>query len=158
MQNDFSKIILGWREWISLPQLNLPAIKAKIDTGAKTSALHAFYVEPYQKESVDMVKFFIHPIQANDDFQVECHAAILDQRKVVDSGGHKEMRYVVESLISIGDKSWPIELSLTNRDTMRFRMLLGRRAMEYCALVEPSASYLNGKLNPQTIYKLETRI
>ncbi len=85
---------------------------------------------------------------------MECHAAILDQRKITDSGGHKEMRYVVESIITIGDRSWPIELSLTNRDTMRFRMLLGRRAMESSALVEPSASYLHGKLNPQTLYNL----
>jgi hypothetical protein len=154
MQNDSDKIILGWREWVSLPQLNLPAVKAKIDTGAKTSALHAFYVRSYQKESVDMVKFLIHPIQANANFQVECHAIILDQRKIADSGGHKEMRYVVKSMITIGDRSWPIELSLTNRDTMRFRMLLGRRAMEHSALVEPSASYLNGKLNPQTLYNL----
>ena len=154
MKNNTKKLILGWREWIALPQLNLPAVKAKIDTGAKTSALHAFYFEQYQKESVDMVKFLVHPIQANNDLHIECHAAIIDQRQIADSGGHKEMRYVVESLISIDDKSWPIELSLTNRDTMRFRMLLGRRAMEYNALVKPDASYLNGKLNPQTLYNL----
>ncbi|MFT6371365.1 MAG: hypothetical protein ACJAZT_000092 [Gammaproteobacteria bacterium] len=154
MQNTSDIIILGWREWISLPQLNLPAVKAKIDTGAKTSALHAFYVKPYQKESVDMVKFLIHPIQANANFPVECHAAVIDQRKIADSGGHKEMRYVIESMITIGDRSWPIELSLTNRDTMRFRMLLGRRAMGSSALVEPGASYLHGKLNPQTLYNL----
>lgn len=154
MQQDNDKIILGWREWIALPELNLPAIKAKVDTGAKTSALHAFYVERYQKDSVDMVKFLIHPIQTSSDFQVECHAPIVDEREVADSGGHKEMRYVIESLIAVGDKSWPIELSLTNRDTMKFRMLLGRRAMEYSAIVEPGASYLNGKLNPKSLYNL----
>jgi hypothetical protein len=154
MQQDTNKIRLGWREWIALPELNLPAIKAKVDTGAKTSALHAFYVERYQQESVDMVKFLIHPVQKNLQLVVECHSPILDQREVIDSGGHKEMRYVIESLISIGDKSWPIELSLTNRDTMRFRMLLGRRAMEYSAIVEPGASYLNGKLDTQTLYNL----
>ena len=154
MQSDINKIRLGWREWIALPDLNLPAIKAKIDTGAKTSALHAFHIERYQKESIDMLKFLIHPIQKNAGFQVECHAVILDRREVVDSGGHREMRYVIESLISIGDKSWPIELSLTNRDTMRFRMLLGRRAMEYSAIVEPGASYLNGKLDPKKLYNL----
>jgi hypothetical protein len=96
----------------------------------------------------------IHPIQTNSNFQVECHAAILDEREVADSGGHKEMRYVVQSLISIGDQSWPIELSLTNRDTMRFRMLIGRRAMENGVIVDPGASYLNGKLDPQTLYNL----
>lgn len=154
MQRDTNKIRLGWREWVALPELNLPAIKAKIDTGAKTSALHSFHLERYQKNSVDMIKFLVHPIQKNLQPVIECHAPILDQREVIDSGGHKEMRYVVESLISIGDKSWPIELTLTNRDTMRFRMLLGRRAMEYSAIVEPGASYLNGKLDPQTLYNL----
>lgn len=154
MQSDTDKLRLGWREWVSLPELNLPAIKAKVDTGARTSALHAFHVEGYQKDSVDMVKFLLHPIQLNTDFQVECHTPVLDQREVVDSGGHKEMRYVIQSLIIIGDKSWPIEMSLTNRDTMRFRMLLGRRAMEHDAIVEPGASYLNGKLNPQKLYNI----
>ena len=154
MQHDTDKLMLGWREWVALPTLNLPAIKTKVDTGAKTSALHAFYVEPYQKESVDMLKFLIHPIQNNADFQVECHAPILDQREVADSGGHKEMRYVIESEITIGDKSWPIELSLTNRDTMRFRMLLGRRAMENSSIVEPGSSYLHGKLDPKKLYNL----
>jgi hypothetical protein len=154
MQHNTDKLILGWREWVALPELNLPAIKAKVDTGAKTSALHAFQVDRYQKDSVDMVKFLIHPIQKNLDLQVECHAAILDQREVFDSGGHRENRYVIESLITIGDKTWPIELSLTNRDTMRFRMLLGRRAMENCAIVEPGASYLNGRIDPHTLYNL----
>ena len=154
MQSDTDKLRLGWREWVSLPELNLPAIKAKVDTGAKTSALHTFHVGRYQKDSIDMLKFLIHPIQKNTDFQVECHAPILDQREVIDSGGHREMRYIIESLVSIGDKSWPIELSLTNRDTMRFRMLLGRRAMEYSAIVDPGASYINGKLDPHTLYNL----
>lgn len=154
MQKDIDKIRLGWREWVAFPELNLPAIKAKIDTGAKTSALHAFHVERYQKETVNMLKFLVHPIQQNTDFKIECHAPILDQREIVDSGGHREMRYVIESLISIGDKVWPIELSLTNRDTMRFRMLLGRRAMAYSAIVEPDVSYLHGKLNPRKLYNL----
>jgi hypothetical protein len=154
MQQDTDKIKLGWREWVALPELYLPAIKAKVDTGAKTSALHSFHIERYQKDSVDMLKFLVHPVQNNLQLVVECHSPILDQREIIDSGGHKEVRYVVESLISIGDRSWPIELSLTNRDTMRFRMLLGRRAMKYDAIVEPAASYLNGKLDPQTLYNL----
>jgi hypothetical protein len=154
MQQDTDNIRLGWREWVALPALHLPAIKAKVDTGAKTSALHAFHIERYQKNSLDMLKFLVHPVQKNLQLVVECHSAILDQRKVIDSGGHSEMRYVIESLVSIGDKSWPIELTLTNRDTMRFRMLLGRRAMEHCAIVEPGACYLNGKLDPHTLYNL----
>jgi hypothetical protein len=147
-------LTLGWREWVALPDLGLPAIKVKVDSGARTSALHAFYTEKYQLDSVDMVKFLIHPIQKNYDFHVECHAPIIDFREVIDSGGHKEMRYVIETSIVIGTISWPIELNLTNRDTMRFRMLLGRRAIEARAVIEPGASYLNGKLRARKLYQL----
>ena len=145
---------LGWREWAALPDLGLPAIKVKVDTGARTSALHAFYTEKYELDSVDMVKFMIHPIQRNYDFGVECHAPLIDFRQVSDSGGHREMRYVIETSIVIADKHWPIEITLTNRDNMRFRMLLGRRAMEARAVIEPGASYLNGKLKARKLYQL----
>lgn len=147
-------LTLGWREWVALPDLGLPAIKVKVDSGARTSALHAFYTEKYQLDSVDMVKFLIHPIQKNYDFHVECHAPIIDFREVIDSGGLKEMRYVIETCIVIGTVSWPIELNLTNRDTMRFRMLLGRRAIEARAVIDPVASYLNGKLRARKLYQL----
>lgn len=145
---------LGWREWCALPDLGIPAIKAKIDTGAKTSALHAFKVEPFEQDGRAFVRFFIHPIQKNEICQIECVAPVKDQRSVSDSGGHKEIRYIIETQILIGNKRWPIEMSLTNRDTMRFRMLLGRRAMEDIALVDPTASYINGKLNARSIYGL----
>ena len=149
-----SLVTIGWREWLALPDLNLPAIKAKVDTGARTSALHAFLIEPYNRGGTDMVKFLIHPIQRNQDFHVECHTPIHDYREVADSGGHREMRYVIESKVAIGDNYWPIELTLTNRDTMRFRMLLGRRAMADRFLVDPGASYVNGKLWPRRLYGL----
>ena len=149
-------ILLGWREWMALPDLALPAIKAKVDTGAKTSSLHAFEIGAYQNNGIDMVRFLIHPIQRNQHFFVECHAPIHDYREVSDSGGHREMRYVIETRLALGSASWNIELTLTNRDTMMFRMLLGRQGMNERALVDPAASYLTGKLNPKKHYQLPT--
>ena len=101
-----------------------------------------------------MLRFLIHPIQLNQKLGVECHAPVFDFREVTDSGGHREMRYVIQSKIVIGDITWPIEMTLTNRDTMRFRMLLGRRAMENRFVVDPGASYVNGKLRPRKLYGL----
>ena len=152
MNPESEKLCLGWREWVALPDLNLPAIKAKVDTGARTSALHAFLIEPYDQDGVKMLRFLIHPIQRNQDFAVECHCPVFDYREVSDSGGHREMRYVIQSRVVIGGRDWPIELTLTNRDTMRFRMLLGRRAMEDRFVVDPGASYVNGKLRARKLY------
>ena len=102
-----------------------------------------------------MLRFLIHPIQRNQDFAVECRTPVHDFREVTDSGGHREMRYVIQSLVVLGEASWPIELTLTNRDTMRFRMLLGRKAMEDRFVVDPKASYVNGKLRPRKLYGLK---
>jgi hypothetical protein len=136
---------IGWREWLSLPELGIPHLKAKVDTGARTSALHACYVEPFRARGVPMVRFGIHPLQRRTDIVIECTAAVLDRRDVTDSGGHREMRYVIETQARLGDIAWPLELTLTNRDTMHFRMLLGRTAMEDRFVVVPSASYLLGR-------------
>lgn len=145
---------LGWREWCALPELGIPAIKAKVDTGAKTSCLHTFSIEPYVENGVDSVRFKVHPIQKNELLVVECTAAVKDVREVSDSGGHKEMRHIIETRVLIGDKSRLIEMSLTNRDSMRFRMLLGRRALEENTLIDPAASYLNGRLKARSLYGL----
>jgi hypothetical protein len=138
-------LTLGWREWIGLPGLGIPAIKAKVDTGARTSALHAFEVRPYTENGVQRVEFKIHPVQRNSESVVTCVADILDERVVTDSGGHKEKRLIIVTPFTIGPYSWPIEMTLTARDSMMFRMLLGRTAIEGIATVNPAKSYLVGK-------------
>lgn len=136
---------LGWREWAALPELNIALIKAKIDTGARSSALHAFTIEPYRKGGARWVMFAIHPKQKRDDIVLECHAPIKDRRLVMDSGGHKQRRYVIETPLLLGSSLFNIEMTLTNRDSMSFRMLIGRTALKNRFLVNSSASYLQGR-------------
>nr|CAA6823242.1 MAG: Ribosomal protein S6 modification protein [uncultured Thiotrichaceae bacterium] len=143
---------LGWREWVSMPELGLPAIKAKIDTGARTSALHAFHVERYRQHGQDWVCFHIHPIQKDLETVVVGNALLKDERLVKDSGGHTEMRYVIETPLKVGEIALPIELTLTNRDNMRFRMLIGRQAMNNNFVVNPARSYLQGKKPSKHVY------
>jgi hypothetical protein len=142
---DHELLQIGWREWVAFPDLKIRKIKAKIDTGARTSALHAFYIRPYRDKGVPMVRFGIHPRQKRTDIEIECHAEVTDRRQVSDSGGHREKRYVIVSTVELAGLSWPIEMTLTNRDTMRFRVLLGRTAMEGRVVIDPGASFLLGK-------------
>jgi len=140
------RLTLGWREWVALPDLGLPRIKAKIDTGARTSSLHAFDLDTFSKASTEWVRFKIHPRQRRDDIETICEAAVKDRRIVRDSGGHEELRIVIESLLQIGAHRWRIELTLTARDDMRFRMLLGRSAMRGPVVVDPTRSYVASRL------------
>ena len=136
--------MLGWREWVNLPELGLERIKAKVDTGARSSALHAFEVRPFMQHGRQRVEFRMHPNQHDLETVVECNADVVDERFVTDSGGHREQRFVIETLLRIGDHERRIEVTLTSRDTMLFRMLLGRTALRKWAQVDPGRSYLLG--------------
>ena len=138
-------VLIGWREWIGFPKLGISQIKAKVDTGARTSCLHAFLVEPFDRDGELWVRFDIHPHQRNNTRVLSCMAPVMDRRLVRDSGGHEELRYVVETEVSIGDRIHTVEVTLTDRDSMKFRVLLGRTAMEGRYIVDPGKSYLRGK-------------
>lgn len=138
-------LTLGWREWVSLPDLGLGHIKAKVDTGARTSAIHAFSVRPFQENGRERVEFLVHPVQKDTETVVTCVADVHDRRVVSDSGGHKEERIVIETQLDIGGHAWPIEATLTARDDMLFRMLIGRTAIKKRAVVNPARSYVVGK-------------
>ncbi len=140
------KQIIGWKEWISLPELNIPAIKAKIDTGARTSALHVFKLERFSVNGKDMVNFQIHPLQRREDVIVSCESEIVDMRVVKDSGGHEEERIFIKTPAFLKQEKWDIEISLTSRENMLFRMLLGRTALVNGQLcVDSSLTYTTGK-------------
>ncbi len=141
--NDFS---VGWEEWLALPGLGLPALKAKTDTGARTSALHAFNIQPFGSEANPKVRFGMHPIPERPDIAVYCSASVVDQREVTSSNGVTELRYVIKTPVTMGGRTWDIEITLTNRENMAYRMLLGRTALDGIS-VHPDESFRQPQLS-----------
>ena len=145
------KLILGSEEWCSFPSLNIPIIKARVDSGAKTSALHAVNIAPFVRDNENWVKFDINPIQNNTKAVKHCEAKLIDKRVVKSSSGYREQRFVIQTDLQIGEATWKIEMTLTNRDSMGFRMLLGREAMSGRVLVDPEQKYLLGQPSLESI-------
>jgi hypothetical protein len=146
--------IIGWREQLALPDLGIREVKAKIDTGARSSALHAFDVETFNSNGKRMVRFKVHPYQRDAHRTVTAEAELLDQRQVRNSGGQTQVRPVIETTVDLNGDRWSIELTLTNRDVMGFRMLLGRQAVRRRFLVDAGRSFLHSatesrKLKPK---------
>ena len=151
MNDNNSKIIAGCEEWCAFPGLGIPAIKARIDSGAKTSSIHAFNIQTFRRDGISWVSFEVHPLQHNRKTVIRCERPILDKRGVKSSSGIAETRYVIGTTIKIGNESWDIELTLANRDSMGYRMLLGREAMSGRMLVDPSISFALHEVSTDTI-------
>ena len=142
-----SEFRLGWEEWVALPDLGLPALKAKVDTGARTSALHASEIEPFGPASKPRVRFTVHPVPGRTDIAIPCSALVADRREVTSSNGEAELRYVIESEIAVGVRRWPIEVTLSDRSNMAYRMLLGRQAFPDDVIIAPQGSFCQPELS-----------
>jgi len=135
-------LIAGWREWAELPDLNISKIKVKLDTGAKTSSLHAFDLSTFTNKGEEWLRFDVHPIQDNDTIRRTCVCPIVDHRWITSSSGHSQKRFIIQTTLKIGEYSSLVEISLAKRDEMGFRMLIGRNALKKKALIDPGRSFL----------------
>jgi len=138
---------LGWEEWLSLPDLGLPALKAKVDTGARTSAIHAAAIETFGNINAPKVRFLIQPNPEDPKLEITCSAQVVDRRNVTSSNGESELRYVIKTELEMGGRKWPIEATLTNREGMAYRMLLGRAAIQDDMIVDPNQSCIQPSLS-----------
>jgi hypothetical protein len=136
--------VIGWREWVALPDLGIRRIKAKVDTGARTSSLHAFGIKQFTRDGKAFVRFKVHPIQRNTRKTIEAEAEVLEFREVRSSSGHLAMRPAILTTVHLLGMSWQIEVTLANRDEMGFRMLLGRESYRGKFLVDAGTSYYGG--------------
>ncbi len=139
------KTRIGWREWVGFPELGVDRIKAKIDTGARTSVVHAFRVRKLDDADEPRVEFFLHPVQRKRNPEIRCVASISDERTVRSSNGERETRYVIVTPMRLGEEIRPIELTLSDREQMGFRLLIGRAAIRGCCIVDPGSSFLLGQ-------------
>ena len=139
-----SPLLVGWREWLALPGIGIDAICAKVDTGARSSALHVDRSELFQRDGVEWVRFTLHPGRMGSDGTVDAEAQVFDRRQVTDSGGHQSERLFIRTVLRVGALCYPVEINLTDRRNMQFPMLLGRTAMAGRLHVDPQASFLLG--------------
>ncbi len=145
--------VIGWREWISLPDLGVKSIKVKVDTGARSSSLHAIRQRVFERDGEKWVRFLINPLQDTTDNKAKAEAKIIDFRSVRSSSGVAERRPVIETRIKLLNRVWPIELTLSNRDAMGFRMLLGRQAFRKKFYVDAGRSYYGSKPKKEKLKK-----
>ena len=148
--------VIGSQEWCAFPELKTPAVRARIDSGAQTSSIHASDIQPFRKDGEDWVRFEIHPVQESPKVIIKNEAKVVTVRKVKNTGGTSESRYVIKTPMKIGNDTYDIELTLANRDAMGFRMLLGREAMINRFLVNPAEIYTLGDYSEaqlKVIYK-----
>jgi hypothetical protein len=138
-------LIVGWREWIGLPDLEVASVKAKVDTGARTSALHAIDIHYLTRQGRTYVRFSVHPKQKSAKKLVHCEAPLLEERYVTDSGGKRTLRPVIVTTLLIAGQAVKAELTLITRDAMGFRMLIGRQALRHRFVVHPGVSFLGNK-------------
>lgn len=147
-----AKLIIGWYEWCRFPDLNLPGITAKIDTGAKTSSLHAFKIRPFTRDGEKWVRFIVHPLQRRRHPEIKCEARVVDERPVTSSNGTTENRIVISTTLVMGGRSFKTELTLSNRDEMGFRLLIGRKSLVRRFIVDPSLKLTLGSFDEKTLY------
>lgn len=137
--------VIGWREWVGLPDLGIAAIKAKVDTGARSSSLHAVDVVEFEKDGDTWVRFQVQPVQRDDEVVFQAEARVLEYRSVRSSSGMAERRPVILTSVQMLQNVWAVELTLADRSAMGFRMLLGREAFRKRFVVDAGASYFGGK-------------
>jgi len=147
------KLIIGWREVVALPTLGIPAIKAKVDTGARTSSLHAYDLKFYKRGGKSFVKFKVHPKQKDSKTTIKTHAPVIEFRKVRSSNGLETKRPVISAQVSLMGETWDTELTLADRDQMGFRMLLGRQCFRGRMLVDVGKSFCGEKAKKKKIQK-----